>query len=495
MWAYLNNWIRPIKPKTLGGRISVILLMAGITIAALSAGASFYFTNLNKKYAQSYNLGVDIYQYLSELQIKDKPSFEIPVSILEISADVPSEALIQQSIKVPDHLIDEIRYIKITLLFKEGSLAPEQILHIQQAPGSAHFWGQLSTEITRQGRETSILLQFSNGEQLTLHSPEFWQERLVPAAVFLLFFAGFVACLLFYSFTANLLAGPFVNLTRIIQEQGKKRKVTLAEERGPIEAREMARAYNAIRQQIMQMLDGRTRMLAAISHDLRTPGTRLRLRAEFVEDDELREEILKDLDEMDGLLNEVLDFLNDNNQKEEKKNVIFLSLLESICDDYIDLGRPVTYNGLKPLNFEQVTTVFGKQESETKFFADERKIQISCRPDTLRRAITNLIDNALKYGGCAVIDVDATPKDITITIADKGPGIPEEEMDNVFLPFFRLETSRGRQTGGSGLGLAIVKTIIEAHNGDIDLSNHPKQGLIISVRLPREWQPMTNTAD
>lgn len=256
-------------------------------------------------------------------------------------------------------------------------------------------------------------------------------------------------------------------------------------EDGPEEVAAIARAFNRTRGVLRDMMEGRTHLLAAISHDLRTPATRLRLRAEYVEDETLRAKMMADIDEMAAMVTATLEFLSDDVLREDVEVVAFASLLQSLCDDYADTGSPVSYQEPPPLQFTAVRTIFGGGGPTPDRFDQPRPLRLSGRPSSLRRAFANLIDNALKYGGRAYVSVDADSAEIIVDVCDDGPGIPDSELQNVFKPFVRLEGSRNRKTGGSGLGLSIVKSIIEAHQGRIELSNRPDGGLRVRVTLPR----------
>jgi signal transduction histidine kinase len=282
------------------------------------------------------------------------------------------------------------------------------------------------------------------------------------------------------------LTEPVRRLAEVIEQHGAEATGQALPERGPLEAQAMARAFNRQRERIADLLDDQKRMLAAISHDLRTPATRLRLRVEFVRADaELQRLMLRDLDEMDALLTEALTFLGDDVREEPRQLVDLSALLQAVCDDYADVGQPVGFLEPPPLRFRSVPTLFAAAGQELHFDS-ERRVRLQCRPNAMRRAVNNLIDNALKYGFRADLQLDADARHVRIGVLDRGPGIPPEELDKVLLPFYRLESSRQRSTGGMGLGLAIVKTVAEAHRGRIELCNRAEGGLLATLELPRE---------
>jgi signal transduction histidine kinase len=230
-------------------------------------------------------------------------------------------------------------------------------------------------------------------------------------------------------------------------------------EAGTIEMRHAARAFNRMQERLRRLIESRTQMLAALSHDLRTPLTLLRLRAEDVADADERDKMLGTIGEMDEMIGTTLAFARDEVRAEPRRRVDIAALLASIVDDMADAGLPVTMAPAAPMIHE-------------------------CQPGALKRAIANLLDNAVKYGKRAEVAIAATAKTIEITIDDDGPGIPEAELPRVFQPFYRVEESRNRDTGGTGLGLAIAQSIVQAHGGELTLANRPGGGLRASIKLP-----------
>jgi signal transduction histidine kinase len=232
------------------------------------------------------------------------------------------------------------------------------------------------------------------------------------------------------------------------------------EEKGSGELRQATRAFNRMQQRIRRFVDDRTLMLAAISHDLRTALTRLRLRAEFIEDEEQQRKAIGDLDEMQTMLDETLSFAREDAGLEVRSKVDVTSMLESICDDLTDAGARAA-------------------------FENGGRVTYRCQPVAMRRALTNLVHNAVKYGGEAAVTLAGSAGEITVTVADRGPGIAEELRERVFTPFFRIEGSRNRATGGTGLGLAVARSIIRRHGGDITLHDREGGGLLVKVSLPK----------
>jgi hypothetical protein len=235
-------------------------------------------------------------------------------------------------------------------------------------------------------------------------------------------------------------------------------------ETGPVEIVTAAAAFNTMAARIRRFVADRTFLLTAIGHDLRTPITRLKLRAEYMEDDEQRTKMLADLDEMEAMVAATLAFGRDITTSEAVTRIDLAILLRTILDEAAD-GNP--------------------ELADTLTFTGPDHLTIHARPLSLKRALTNLVGNALKYGDAARIALRPLPKNqVQIDIEDNGPGIPSELMESAFEPFRRLETSRNRETGGSGLGLSIARDILRAHGGEIFLRNQPEGGLKASVTLP-----------
>jgi signal transduction histidine kinase len=230
---------------------------------------------------------------------------------------------------------------------------------------------------------------------------------------------------------------------------------------GTAEMRRAAEAFNDMQARLRRLIENRTLMLAAISHDLRTQLTLLRLRAENQDASEDRERMLKTIGDMEDMLASTLSFARDEARREESKRADIGSLVASIVDDMADAGRPVVASEIAPDAILEI------------------------KPVAMRRALTNLVDNAVKYGIRAKVSLTARPDSFLIAVEDEGPGIPEDSLKQVLQPFTRLEDSRSRETGGMGLGLAIAASVIEGHGGELKLENRREGGLRALVVLPR----------
>ncbi|STY30632.1 sensor histidine kinase [Legionella wadsworthii] len=217
---------------------------------------------------------------------------------------------------------------------------------------------------------------------------------------------------------------------------------------------------NDLQEKVSKLLANRTRVVTAISHDLRTPLTRLKLRAEYLEDDPNYNKIMADINEMELMIRETLDYFRDVNIEEKPQLFDLVALLSSLKDDAMELNYDVSLTSENP-KFVYYGTV-----------------------NLLKRAFNNLINNAIHYGYKAMIHLNCHQNKVEVTITDQGPGLPEADLEQVFLPFYRGENSRSRSTGGTGLGLTIAREIIQMHQGDITLINNHQGGLKVIVSLP-----------
>jgi signal transduction histidine kinase len=231
-------------------------------------------------------------------------------------------------------------------------------------------------------------------------------------------------------------------------------------ERGPYEVRDLAVAFNEMQRRIARLIDDRTQALAAVSHDLKTPITRLRFRIEDLAEGEARSAIAADLDEMEKMLDQTLAYLRGDRAEEEIKPVDVVAMLATIVDDAVDRGQQVTLEGAS-------------------------HAALPGRRLALKRAFANLIENAVKYGEAARIDVSDQARAVVVTIQDRGPGIPPQDIERALAAFVRLEPSRNQESGGFGLGLTIAQAIIEGHAGCLAFTNRPEGGLSVSVTLPK----------
>jgi signal transduction histidine kinase len=271
----------------------------------------------------------------------------------------------------------------------------------------------------------------------------------------------FAACILALAYAiARMATRPLSELASAAVRLGRNIESPPLPESGPAEVRDAAVAFNAMQARIRRDVQERTYMLAAITHDLQTPLTRLRLRLEKVDSAELRDKLVADLSAMQGTIREGLELARSADLREPLIPIDFDSLLDSACADAQDAGQDVTLHG------KTGAAVLGA-------------------PNALRRCLMNLLDNAVKYGGFARVEATLEGARAIVRIRDGGPGIPEDRLGAVLDPFFRLESSRSRETGGTGLGLTIARNIAERHGGTLALRNLPEGGLEATLAIPR----------
>lgn len=309
------------------------------------------------------------------------------------------------------------------------------------------------------GPALRVSVHLKDGSWLNVLAPldlgdPLWRPRFVAPLVIALVLVTLAALLAVRRATR-----PFATFAQAAERLGVDVSAPPLAETGPREVRQAAQAFNVMQSRITRFVQDRTQMLAAISHDLKTPITRLRLRAEFMEDDDQRTRMLADLEEMEAMIAATLAFARDDAASEPRIRLDLAAMIQGMVEDLDDLGARCSYDGPAALVIE-------------------------ARPAALKRALANLIDNAIKYGGCADVTLASGGGNALVTIEDQGPGIPAEARERVFAPFVRLETSRSRDTGGTGLGLAVARAAIRAHGGDIALADRPGGGLRVTVSLP-----------
>ena len=277
-------------------------------------------------------------------------------------------------------------------------------------------------------------------------------------------FAGGI--LLASAMVVRTLAAPLRRLAMVAGEIGHGGPVHVADRQGPREVRQVARALNAMQARITALVSDRTEALAAVSHDLRTPIARLRLRIETLGGGDTVRAMDADLVEMEQMIAAVLAYLHGERDPEERRPIDLVSLLETLVDDATDAGATASYTG-------------------------PARCRISARPLEIKRALGNLVENAIKYGGLARVSLSDAPDlprgpAVLIRVDDAGPGIPPEELERVFEPFRRIDTSRNSGLGGIGLGLAIVRRAVGRDGGRVVLQNLPEGGVRAEVTLPIE---------
>ena len=462
-----------LLPRSLYGRL-VLVLLGGL----LAAQAITFYINRSERDQLLYRAGgmrlaqriVDIVKLLDTLPNADRqkvaalfstPPLRLTLGASPLPAEAESEdADFRQAMfrNILQRALGDAARISIS----RGSSAPLPDLpagmsgrHRQGGPGVPGHDAPRPSLLVQLPLSDGMLVNFD-----TTLSP---QATDLPLRLALTLLVLVVSVALLSLLAVRWLTGPLSALARAADQLGEDIDRPPMAESGPTEVRRAARAFNTMQQRLSRFIAERTRILTAMSHDLKTPITRLRLRAEMLEDDTLRQKFGRDLDEMQAMVQESLEFMRDSSATEAIQALDLQALLESMQTDYRDSGHSVDIEG----------RVDGR---------------CAARPLALRRCLGNLLDNALRYGERADISIDNRDDSIILHIRDRGPGIPEAELAQVFEPFFRGEASRNRETGGTGLGLGIARNIARAHRGDISLHNLAGGGLEATLRLPRSCQ-------
>ncbi len=308
-------------------------------------------------------------------------------------------------------------------------------------------------------RELLLAVQLDSGQWLLSRQSTVDLAPLAARTTFLFMVLALVLLLAVVYWQLRRITRPLRFLSIAADEFGRGKKRQPVVEEGPEDIRHTVRAFNRMHDRIDRFVADRTRLLAALSHDLRTPLTSMRLRLELMADSEEKDKLLLSLDEMQKMSEATLSFVRESGDRESTQAVDVSALLGSLCEDLQDVGMSVEW-----------------QEAE--------QLILEIRPVSLKRALRNLIENAVFYGDNAKVSMSELDESVRIRIADDGPGIPEDKLAFVLEPFQRAEQSRNRATGGMGLGLSIARQIVMSHGGALHLQNAPT-GLVVDVFLPR----------
>lgn len=348
----------------------------------------------------------------------------------------------------------------------ESGFTPKQVIAIirpldERVIARRHLPPDRADRLRRLGAELRVVVQLDDTHWLALSSGWPRTERMLIWQLLLQTLILYIVVLIPVLLATRRIARPLKTLASAARNFTPGGADGPIEERGPADVRSVIAAYNALSLRVNGMLDEKDRMLGAIGHDLRTPLAALRVRIESVEDDEDRGRMADVIDEMNRTLDDILSLARLGRPSEPPTEVDLSALIDAVVEDFRDLDQPVTFDEETP------------------------RLRMKLRSGLMRRAVRNLIENAVKYGGGAEVRLVPSDQWVAIDVCDRGPGIPEDKLAAVFDPFTRLETSRNRETGGIGLGLALAQAIVRNAGGDIVLANREGGGLIATIRLPR----------
>ncbi|NWH09682.1 MAG: HAMP domain-containing protein [Alphaproteobacteria bacterium] len=347
------------------------------------------------------------------------------------------------------------------------NLAPSAVT--ARVHGISRYWRSFNAELAEGGAETldmmpipiqaGILVQLNGDTWLEAQIVQGLGDRAWLFGVASLLIAAVLTLVPAAILFARWLSAPIKHFASAAEELGRNPRAPLLAEAGPSELRKAIRSFNRMQQRLQRFVSDRTLMLGAISHDLRTPIQRMRYRVELVPEPE-RARFNADLDEIEAMISATLAFVREDHSAARREPLDLNALVGALCADAADAGQPVQMGG------------------------DGGRIVVKGDPIGLRRIVMNLIDNAVKYGGGAEVEVSVERERAIVAVRDNGPGIPQDSLEDVFQPFRRLEASRNKSTGGTGLGLAIARTTARAHGGDVILRNLPHGGLMARLELP-----------
>ncbi|MEG3637636.1 ATP-binding protein [Magnetococcus sp. PR-3] len=466
-------------PKSLAGQL-ILILVSGVTLALVSSSAIHLYDRneaiVTMEGLQAAQRIASIVQVMDPLSQPERARItkilETPLQFVrfynqekEPTDHIETDARARHLKKLVGPLLAGQHAVRIEVLSEE--YPDNRTMHMMMG-GMNSMRGNLHQgmqdhhhALFAQGFSYIARIQLRDGKWLEYHNhlPEEafkWPWHLLWSILILIFTVTALSFL-----AVRLVTRPLATLASAARSLGHDLRGSPIARSGTQEVKEVISAFNAMQARILQHIQERSSMLAAISHDLHTPLTRMRLRVEMLKDERLRDALLHNLTEMEGMTESTMDYIQGTEGMEEVRQTDIPSLLDGLADSWQELGHDVQVNcdeiGAFPL--------MGK---------------------SFRRALSNLIQNAVKYGQHASMKATMHGERLRISISDKGPGIPEEEMESVLRPFKRLDTSRNSKTGGSGLGLSIADSIIRAHGGDLHMRNRPEGGLEIIVTIEKE---------
>lgn len=439
-------------PRSLAARTALVLLL-GLALVQIAGLTIHAFDRLDvQRLAQARTVAVRVMGVYRTVVMTPPEQRETVLDELRRSPDLIAELDNKPPVSnfEAPYLEQRLLRVNLNLIGMPQSLRPRRPIEVVTDP--AHHKVTVGLHLPDEDKWLHVTVAVEPPRPW--HSPTFLAAFLLMTAV--------AAALTLWA--VRRLTAPVRTLAAAAEALGRDVNAPPLPETGPLEVATAAAAFNTMAARIRRFVQDRTELLTAIGHDLRTPITRLKLRAEFVEDDEQRSKMLADLEELEAMVSATLAFGRDARSGEPVSPLDLAELLRTVLDEAGD-ARPDVVDRLG--------------------YDGPQHLTVQVRPLALKRAVANLVSNAVSYGGSARVTL-AAPSDgmATITVEDDGPGIPPAELDRVFEPFHRGEPSRNRETGGVGLGLPIARNILRAHGGDVTLANRPSGGARATVTLP-----------
>jgi signal transduction histidine kinase len=459
--------VRRFGPRSLIGQIALVMAAALLVAQAINFGLIF---NERQRATRSQIEGPAEARFIAQLQrLAPLPPAERQALLADRGrrgrfaiANESSIPVGASEARIVTRLTDQAAEAGISLRELRGAIS-------EQVELPRRFRERMTTEERERAGERMRRMQtlhlsarFADGSWVNARfvtpRPNPWLAVRLAGSTLLIYLLILAAMV----WIAARLARPLRDLTAAAESFEGRGEAPHVEPRGPADVSRAILAFNAMSARVSAMLDEKDRMLGAIGHDMRTPLASLRIRAESMEPATEREKVIATIEEMTGLLDDTLALARSGRATEKVRRLDVSALADAVVEEFRALGQKV------------------EMESGPRQVA-------AVRPNLLRRALRNLIDNGVKYGGSARVAVRAAAGGkVAIEIADDGPGIPEAEVGNVQEPFVRLETSRNRTTGGSGLGLTLARSAALAHGGSLELMNRPEGGLLARILLPAD---------
>jgi signal transduction histidine kinase len=440
--------VKRLLPRSLIGQMALLI---GVALLVAQLANFALVLNERQKLSLAQNQGPAVSRYAGTAADLLQAPPEFRPAVLEDASRRGASFRIEPS---SDVAADSVREPGIEARLADSlASAGVRAVEVRAAFGPARGRG---------GRALLLSAHLTPGEwlngRLITPAPDPWLAFRLAAATLFLYLVVLGATL----FLAARIVRPLRDLAGAAEGFGGRASPPVVEPRGPGDLRRAIEAFNAMNARVSALLDEKDRMLGAIGHDLRTPLASLRLRAEAIEEGETRDRIVAITEEMTAMLEDILVLARSGRLREPPRRVDVAALAETVADEFAELGANVT-------------------------FASDGRAVASVRSDLLRRALRNLVDNAVKYGGSAEVRVMAGEGGtIAIEVADRGPALPPGELARAAEPFYRAEQSRSRSTGGAGLGLAIAHAVAESHAGTLALANREGGGLVATLTLPSD---------
>lgn len=470
MSALLSRW--RWWPQSLSGRLALILV-AGMLVAQMLTGTIWYDMRYGKTMEMPTRLAAA--RLADVVKILDQTAPAQRAHLLQVLSDEKLKLVLQATPDAYDIPLPQP-------LFSHGANRVAELFGaVLQKHAGAHGWRMLQIELNdRQGNydpwwtllsdefphgRFRVLVALKDGSllQADILEGQAGMNATPRSAAFDYFLRIYVlrilAVVLIAWMAVRLAMKPLQVMANAAEKLGSNIHSPPLATDGPLEVRAAAQAFNAMQRRIINNIAERTRFLASVSHDLRSPITRMKLRTEMLDDEVNKEKFRKDLDEIDAMISATLNVVQDIDVQEHRQLIDLDSLLESLRSDQAEVGREVAVSG--------------------------HAAPLQGYPRSLRRCLQNVVENAVRYGERARMRLEDGDKRVTITVDDDGPGIPADMLERVLEPFYRLERSRNASTGGFGLGLSIAATVVQAHRGEIKLANRIGGGLRVAISIPR----------